>query len=221
MTPQASPEENPRTPSTLRERRGHRLAPFTSVVEKQGHASQPVISESLHPLYWVGGRGRTEVPLTSAGSPVKISKGTIAGSSGTRALDFAAAWVLGGQVMNGEPVLVVDDDPYLLNLIVDVLKIEGYPVVAAKNGAEAIRAISDTRPSVVLLDMQMPILDGWEFVQLVRNNGLKFPIVIMSGSHNAAGWAAEVGAEDYLGKPFELDDLTAKIAQFQDVEAGP
>jgi CheY-like chemotaxis protein len=111
-------------------------------------------------------------------------------------------------------ILVVDDDPYLLGLIVDVLTIEGYQVVGARNGAEAMRSITEARPRVVLLDMQMPVLDGWEFVNLMRDNGLNLPVVIMTGSHNAHDWAAQVKADDYLGKPFDLDDLISKVARF-------
>lgn len=116
--------------------------------------------------------------------------------------------------MNGQHILVVDDDTSLLELIIDVLESEGYIVVGARNGAQAIRAISDSRPSMALLDMNMPVLDGWEFIELVRANGLNFPIVIMTGSHDASRWAAEVGANDYLGKPFALDDLLSKVARF-------
>jgi DNA-binding response OmpR family regulator len=109
----------------------------------------------------------------------------------------------------------VDDDPYLLGLIVDVLSMEGYNVVGAKNGAEALRAVHEARPSVVLLDMQMPVLNGWQFVEETKREGLDFPIVIMTATNNARTWAADLGAEDFLGKPFDLDELTDKVARFQ------
>ncbi len=124
-----------------------------------------------------------------------------------------------GCVLETQPVLVVEDDPYLLGLIVDVLTIEGYNVVGAKNGAEALKAVSAARPSVVLLDMQMPVLNGWEFVEQVRLSGLDFPIVVMTAAHNASSWAADLGAADFLGKPFDLDELTGKVARFQNYRA--
>jgi CheY-like chemotaxis protein len=117
--------------------------------------------------------------------------------------------------LEGQPVLVVDDDPYLLSLIVDVLSMEGYNVLGARNGAEALEAVSDVVPSVVLLDMQMPVLNGWQFVEETRRKGLDFPIVVMTATNNASSWAADVGAQDFLGKPFDLDDLTHIVARFQ------
>ena len=110
-------------------------------------------------------------------------------------------------------VLVVDDDPSILGLIVDILDSEGYSVVSARNGAEALREVRRTHPDIVLLDMQMPVLDGWEFMQLVHDSGLQFPVMIMTAGHKAAKVAADVGATDYVGKPFELDELLSKLAQ--------
>jgi CheY-like chemotaxis protein len=118
-------------------------------------------------------------------------------------------------VVGTQPVLVVEDDPYLLGLIVDVLSIEGYNVVGAKNGAEALKVVSHAQPSVVLLDMQMPVLNGWQFVEEVRRSGLDFPIVVMTAANNASHWATDLGAADFLGKPFDLDELTGKVARFQ------
>jgi CheY-like chemotaxis protein len=117
--------------------------------------------------------------------------------------------------LEGHPVLVVDDDPYLLSLIVDVLSMEGYTVLGARNGAEALKAVRDVLPSVVLLDMQMPVLNGWQFVEETRRQGLDFPIVVMTATNNASSWAADLGCQDFLGKPFDLDDLAGKVAKFQ------
>ncbi|MEO8286234.1 MAG: response regulator [Chloroflexota bacterium] len=110
-------------------------------------------------------------------------------------------------------VLVVDDDPSILGLIVDILDSEGYSVVSARNGAEALREVRRAHPDIVLLDMQMPVLDGWEFMQLVHDSGLQFPVMIMTAGYKAAKVAADVGATDYVGKPFELDELLSKLAQ--------
>jgi DNA-binding NtrC family response regulator len=115
-----------------------------------------------------------------------------------------------------QPVLVVDDDPYILDVVSAILTNEGYEVMGAANGAEAFRSISKARPCVVLLDMVMPVLDGWEFIELSKTSGLNLPIVIMTASKNAATLASEVGAADYLGKPFDLDELSTKVARFHD-----
>ena len=116
--------------------------------------------------------------------------------------------------MQEQPVLVVDDDPYVRDVVSRILANEGYPVMGAANGAEALRSISEVRPCVVLLDMVMPILDGWEFIELSKSSGLDLPIVVMTASTDAATWASEMGADDYLGKPFDLEELTSKVERF-------
>jgi len=117
-------------------------------------------------------------------------------------------------LLEEKPVLVVDDDPSIVNVISQALASEGYPVVGAANGAEALRSLSELRPSVVLLDMVMPIMDGWDFIEVSKSSGLDLPIVIMSAYRSAADWARATGALDYLPKPFDLAELTAKVARF-------
>ncbi len=116
--------------------------------------------------------------------------------------------------MEGHSILVVDDDPYLLSLIAEVLEIGGYAVRVASNGAEAVRLTNVASPNLVLLDVHMPILDGWGYIQAVRPREQGLPIVIMTGSHEAPKWAAALGADDYIGKPFQVDDLLLKVARY-------
>lgn len=111
-------------------------------------------------------------------------------------------------------VLVVDDDPSILELIDDILSGEGYHVAAARNGAEALDRLDAEAPCVVLLDMRMPVLDGWGFVRAARERGRRFPIVVITAAENARGWAQEVGAEGYLAKPFHLSDLLSSVGRF-------
>ena len=109
------------------------------------------------------------------------------------------------------PILVVDDDPTILATVSETLDMEGYPVVTATNGAEALVMVEREKPSVVLLDMRMPVLDGWGFIRAARERGLKLNVVVMTAAADARRWAAEIGAQGVLPKPFELDQLIATV----------
>jgi CheY-like chemotaxis protein len=111
------------------------------------------------------------------------------------------------------PILVVDDDPGIRQTVREILDLEGYPVETAADGAEALRAVERYQPSLVLLDMRMPQLDGWGFARAVRERGLALPILVMTAAENARRWAEEIGADGYVAKPFELDELLQAVAR--------
>ena len=115
-------------------------------------------------------------------------------------------------------ILVVDDDPAIRDLVADALKDEGYQVETASNGAEAVEVVEHERPSLVLLDMRMPVLDGWGFAQVMRARGVRLPIVVMTAAENAQHWCDEIGGECALPKPFDLDQLFTTVARL--VRAG-
>ena len=106
-----------------------------------------------------------------------------------------------------QPLLVVDDDPAILSTVAEILASEDYLVETARNGQEALQAVEHKRPWLVLLDMRMPVLDGWGFVRELRERRITVPVVVMTAAQDAHAWAAEVGAAGYLAKPFDLDDL--------------
>ncbi|HET7646671.1 MAG TPA: response regulator [Candidatus Limnocylindria bacterium] len=108
-------------------------------------------------------------------------------------------------------VLVVDDEPDIRATVSAMLEIEGYRVAEATNGADALAAVQREEPDLILLDMRMPVLDGWGFADELRRRGLRIPIVVMTAARDAATWAAEIAASDYLAKPFGFDDLTSAI----------
>src|SRR4051794_39643290 len=109
------------------------------------------------------------------------------------------------------PILVVDDDPTILATVSEALDLEGFPVVTATNGAEALDEVSRQHPSLVLLDMRMPVLDGWGFMHAVREQGLNLTVVVMTAAADAGRWGREIGAQAVLSKPFELDDLIRAV----------
>jgi len=113
----------------------------------------------------------------------------------------------GGQ----EPILVVDDDPAIRTTIADILGLEGYAVETAANGAEALDAVARQYPSVIVLDMRMPVMDGWTFARELEARAIRLPIIVITAAQNARHWAEEIRADAYLPKPFDLNDLLETV----------
>jgi CheY-like chemotaxis protein len=108
-------------------------------------------------------------------------------------------------------VLVVDDEPDIRATVAAMLEIEGYTVAEAANGADALAAIERNRPDLILLDMRMPVLDGWGFAEESRRRGHRIPIVVMTAARDAARWAGEIAATAFVAKPFGYDDLIRAV----------
>lgn len=104
-------------------------------------------------------------------------------------------------------VLVVDDEPDIRATVSAMLEIEGYEVDEAANGADALHAVERQPPDLILLDMRMPVMDGWGFARELRERGHVTPIVVMTAARDAARWAAEIAATSFVAKPFGFDDL--------------
>jgi two-component system, chemotaxis family, chemotaxis protein CheY len=113
-------------------------------------------------------------------------------------------------------ILVVDDDPAIVATISEVLDFEGYSVHTASNGAEALAMVEHgDRLALVLLDMRMPVMDGWGFAQALKDRGLELPILVMTAAQDAKRWAAEIGANGCVPKPFDLPDLLTAVERVQ------
>lgn len=109
-------------------------------------------------------------------------------------------------------VLVVDDDEATRLLIADALTAEGYTVRAAASGPEAIRSVRRKRPDLILLDVNMPGVDGWQVLEELRGAaGPQTPVVVMTAGYLAQDRALSSGAQGYLGKPFEVQDLVEAV----------
>ncbi|HEX7101296.1 MAG TPA: ATP-binding protein [Nitrolancea sp.] len=109
-------------------------------------------------------------------------------------------------------VLVVDDDESIRQLIDIVLKDEGFAVDFASDGSAALDVISRQHPDLIMLDMRMPGMDGWEFVDRYRASyGHRASIIVFTAAHNAAERSAEVDADGHIAKPFDLDDLIERV----------
>ena len=105
------------------------------------------------------------------------------------------------------PILVVDDDPSILETVQVILESEGYSVVTAANGREALQMLEHVTPFLMLLDMRMPVLDGWGVAAALRGSKHRFPVVVMTAAENAKRWAEEIRADDHIAKPFDLSEL--------------
>jgi CheY-like chemotaxis protein len=105
------------------------------------------------------------------------------------------------------PILVVDDDPAIRETVAEILRFEGYEVESAADGEQALEALARCSPAVVLLDMRMPVLDGWGFARAVKERGLRVPILVMTAARDAQLWCEEIGANGCVPKPFELMDV--------------
>ena len=112
---------------------------------------------------------------------------------------------------DGPSVLVVDDEPLIRATVCEMLDMAGYRATAAANGAEALAMIQDDQPQIVLLDMRMPVLDGWAFAREIRARAIEVKIVVMTAARDARTHATEIGAHGFLAKPFRMDDLLAAI----------
>ncbi len=112
-------------------------------------------------------------------------------------------------------VLVVDDDPDIRSLIEDLLSLEGYRIISAPDGAAALSVAAREQPDVILLDLNMPVLDGQGFARAYRATPPPHaPIVCMTAAAEAERRCREIDADASLGKPFEVPDLFECIAHY-------
>jgi two-component system, chemotaxis family, chemotaxis protein CheY len=113
-------------------------------------------------------------------------------------------------------VLVVDDDSQVRGLTEAILKSYGYQVVVAADGQEGIRRLSEDRPDLIVLDLNMPVMDGWRFCaerQRLADRSLKaVPILLLTGEDDAVGHADALRAAGCLEKPVDPDDLLDAVS---------
>src|SRR5688500_20396505 len=86
--------------------------------------------------------------------------------------------------MAKSPILVIDDDPAILDTVTEILEDEGYVVEQAMNGAEGLKALERIDPALVVLDMRMPVLDGWGFMRSLHESGIQLKILVMTAARS-------------------------------------
>jgi two-component system OmpR family response regulator len=110
-------------------------------------------------------------------------------------------------------LLVVEDDPNIVELLSASLRFAGFEVAAATNGAEAIASAREAHPDLVVLDVMLPDLDGFEVIRRMRDGGVRTPVVFLTARDATDDKirGLTLGGDDYVTKPFSLEELTARI----------
>ena len=114
--------------------------------------------------------------------------------------------------MSQTHILIVDDEPIILRVVGAVLRSEGYEVTEAVDGQKAIRAVGKASPDLVILDIRMPKIDGFEVCRRIRETSY-VPIIMLSGMADPMDKTKtlDLGADDYIVKPFGFSELLARV----------
>lgn len=112
-------------------------------------------------------------------------------------------------------ILIVDDEPSLLRVLQVNLELEGYQTLLAGDGSTAIHRIKIESPDLVLLDVMMPVMDGWEVLSSLSSLKRKPRVIVMTakaGGHDLVK-GLQLGADQYLTKPFEMEELLTRVKE--------
>jgi two-component system OmpR family response regulator len=111
-------------------------------------------------------------------------------------------------------LLVVDDEPVILELLAGALRFAGFDVLTAATGAEALRAAAAGRPDLILLDVMMPGCNGFEVIRRIHDSGPRIPVIFLTARDTPRDRVAglSLGGDDYITKPFSLDEMLARIS---------
>ncbi|MFL6275676.1 MAG: response regulator transcription factor [Blastocatellia bacterium] len=119
-----------------------------------------------------------------------------------------------------EMILVIEDDEYSRDALAHLLAAEGYEAQSASDGESGLKKAHETQPDVIILDLNLPGIDGKAVIKMIRNDGplADVPILVVTGDEDhAAKSAVTLGADGFLTKPVEFDDL---IRAIDDLKAG-
>jgi CheY-like chemotaxis protein len=116
-------------------------------------------------------------------------------------------------LISSKRVLVVDDDDAIRLTVADALQDEGYQVITATNGQEALAQVESGPPDAIVLDLMMPIMDGWGFLEACRTRELcqGIPVLVMSAYRRLTETAPDLKVRACIAKPFELDVLLGAV----------
>lgn len=112
-------------------------------------------------------------------------------------------------------ILVVDDDPNSLDIVRTYLESRGYTVTTADNGKDALAKLEEVQPAIMLLDVMMPGMDGWEVARIVKNHpkycNVRVIMLTARSDFTDKHQGLRAGADDYLVKPIKLEDLGSRV----------
>ena len=124
--------------------------------------------------------------------------------------------------MNRSKILVADDNESIRDMIKEYLEEKGFTIITAVNGTEAVAMEEKLRPDLVILDVVMPVMDGFEACKIIRErrSGIHYvPILFLSGAltEGTVVTGLQAGGDDYIRKPFELPELLGRINSFMKI----
>jgi len=126
--------------------------------------------------------------------------------------------------MSNFKILVIDDDPIIFDLIATFLEAQKYELSYASDGERGLIQTIKTRPDLVILDIEMPKMRGWEVCKLLKHNKLTqcIPVLILTSRNDISDvmMAMQHGADDYVSKPFEKDELLSRVERLLKKERG-
>ncbi len=119
---------------------------------------------------------------------------------------------------SAKDILIVEDEQALCDLLADILEGEGYVARKAANGLEALQLIAERRPNLIFLDMMMPVMDGWQFLNELHANPMwtAIPVVLMTAVYDMASLEHKTGARAILSKPFDIELIIESVRFFAD-----
>lgn len=115
--------------------------------------------------------------------------------------------------MSQRRILVIDDEDNLRSMLVAALRYEGFDVSHAPDGASGLKAVKETRPDLIVLDVMMPGMDGFAMCKRLRDAGDRTPVIFLTARDAAQDkvQGLSLGGDDYLSKPFALEELVARV----------
>jgi len=115
-----------------------------------------------------------------------------------------------------ETVLVIEDDPTMLIGLKDNFEFKGYKVLTATDGERGLKAALNSKPDLIILDIMLPKINGYEICRLIREQKLGMPIIMLTakGEESDIVLGLNLGADDYVTKPFSIKELLARVAAF-------
>jgi DNA-binding response OmpR family regulator len=118
--------------------------------------------------------------------------------------------------LNGARILIVEDEPALLRGLKDTFEAQGYEVLTAQNGQKGLELALASNPGLILLDIMLPRVNGYEICRAVREHGLEMPILMLTakGQEEDIILGLNLGADDYITKPFRRRELIARVQAF-------
>jgi two-component system OmpR family response regulator len=150
--------------------------------------------------------------VRSEAAPRSAARADAASGSAARA-DAASGSAARADAGPRPKLLVVEDDPNIVELLSASLRFAGFDVSAVTNGAEAVAEARRSNPDLVVLDVMLPDLDGFEVIRRIRDSGVRTPVVFLTARDATEDKVRglTLGGDDYVTKPFSLEELTARI----------